>query len=205
MSSLLTQEGCSSLAEQPSSRVVSLSPDSPVSVSESITFLSLYDKLIRAARHVRPAAPPSWLFRYLPVGGSAAREQENPEPGACWAASLGCRLQKPHGQAGRLQHPGHGPGPTLTKYFLERALGLFCLKLISLCSAARVSEVRTLTLKYNEVPVFPSRNKNTTAMSRLRLIFVIANERNLAHINRVLFHREDAFLHITWLLCHLAK
>lgn len=43
---------------QRSAQTLCFYPESTVSVSESITFLPLYDKLIRAARHVQPAAPP---------------------------------------------------------------------------------------------------------------------------------------------------
>lgn len=65
-----------------------------MSGSELITRLPLYDKLIRAARHVQQAAPPSWLVRYLPVGGQQPGNRKNPspvrasQPGLCAAEAL---------------------------------------------------------------------------------------------------------------------
>lgn len=102
-------------------------PDSAVSGSKSITLLPLYDKLIRAARHVQRAAPPSWLVPYLPVGGQQPGNRKNPSPmralqpglyavETLWEPPMGYRT------------PGHCRGTTLIEYFLERAAGLLCLK-----------------------------------------------------------------------------
>lgn len=90
---------------RPASALLCLSaPDSVVSGSESITFLSLYDKLIRAGRHVQPAAPPSRLVRYLPVGGSPTRPQEKSGLDVyCPTGTICCR--SPLGKTDQLQDP----------------------------------------------------------------------------------------------------
>lgn len=124
-------------------------PDSAVSGSESITRLSLCDKLIRAARHVEWAAPPSWLVRYLPVGGSAARQQEESPPDARLAATA-ARCRNPRGHPA-YRTPGLFRDATLIEYFLERAAGLVS-ETDSQRWAGEVSEA--ITLKHNEGSCF---------------------------------------------------
>lgn len=70
-------------------------PDSAVSGSESITPLSLYDELIRAARHVECAAPPPGLSVIFLWGGQQPGGRKI--PARCSPRSHGPVLQEPSG------------------------------------------------------------------------------------------------------------